>query len=309
VMLVNAQHIKRVPGRKTDIKDAEWIAQLLQHGLLRPSFVPPEPIRELRDLTRQRTQLIRQRATVVNRIQKVLEDAKIKLASVATDVLGASGRAMIRALIAGWTDPEELAGLARGSWRGKHDQLRQARHGRVGEHHRFLLETLMDQVDHLEGLILRYSGRIRRLMAPFAAAEARLKTIPGVGQQAAEVILAEIGPDLDRFPSAAHLCSWAGMCPGNHQGGGKRMRSRMRKGDRWLRAVLVQVAWAAVRQKGTLFGAQYRRWVKRMGQKKALVAVAHKILAVIYELLTEEVDYVERLASPPAASPPAAHAA
>jgi transposase len=309
VMLVNAQHIKRVPGRKTDIKDAEWIAQLLQHGLLRPGFVPPEPIRELRDLTRQRTQLIRQRATVVNRIQKVLEDAKIKLASVATDVLGASGRAMIRALIAGRTDPEELAGLARGSWRGKHDQLRQARHGRVGEHHRFLLETLMDQVDHLEGLILRYSGRIRRLMAPFAAAEARLKTIPGVGQQAAEVILAEIGPDLDRFPSAAHLCSWAGMCPGNHQGGGKRLRSRMRKGDRWLRAVLVQVAWAAVRQKGTLFGAQYRRWVKRMGQKKALVAVAHKILAVIYELLTEEVDYVERLASPPAASPPAAHAA
>jgi transposase len=308
VMLVNAQHIKKVPGRKTDIKDAEWIAQLLQHGLLTPSFVPPEPIRELRDLTRQRTQLIRQRATVVNRIQKVLEDANIKLASVVTDVLGASGRAMLRALIAGRSDPEELAELARGSLRGKRDQLRPALHGRVSAHHRFLLEMLMEQVDHLEGLIVRFSGRIREAMAPFAAAEARLQTIPGVGQQAAEVILAEIGPDMDRFPGAAQLCSWAGMCPGNHQSGGKRRRGRTTKGNRWLRTLLVQVAWAAVRQKGTRFGAQYRRWVKRMGQKKALVAVGHKILAVIYEVLKDGVDYVERPAPAPEASPSAAAA-
>jgi transposase len=296
LMLVNAQHIKKVPGRKTDLSDAGWIAQLLQHGLLQPSFVPPEPIRELRDLTRQRTQLIRQRTTVVNRLQKVLEEANIKLSSVATDVLGASGRARIRALIAGRSDAEELADLARGSLRGKRDQLRPALHGRVSAHHRFLLEMLMAQVDHLEVLILRCSGRIRERMAPFAAAEARLRTIPGVGPQAAEVILAEIGPDMARFPSAAHLCSWAGMCPGNHQSGGKRHRCRTTKGSRWLRGVLVQVAWSAVRQKGTHFGAQYRRWVKRMGQKKALVAVGHKLLVVIYEVLKEGVDDVERLA-------------
>jgi transposase len=299
MILVNAQHIKRVPGRKTEVSDAEWIAQLLQHGLLSPSFVPPPPIRALRDLTRQRTRLIRQRATVVNRIQKVLEDANIKLARVATDVLGKSGRAMIAALIAGRSDPEGLADLARGSLRGKHDQLLQALLGRVTEHHRFLLRMLRDQVGHLEGQVEQFDARIAERMRPFAEAEARLRTIPGVGRQAAEVILAEIGPGMERFPSAGHLCSWAGMCPGNHQSGGKRRSGRTTKGSQWLGAVLVQVAWAAVHTKGTLFGAQYRRWVKRMGKKKALIAVGHKILTVIYELLRGGEDYVERLAAAP----------
>jgi transposase len=294
ILLVNAQHIKQVPGRKTDVKDAEWIAQLLQHGLLQGSFVPPLPIRELRDLTRQRTQLIRERAAVSNRIQKVLEDANIKLASVVTDVLGKSGRAMIAALIAGRSDPEDLAELARGSLRGKRDQLREALHGRVTEHHRFLLRTLMDQVAHLEGLIGQYHTRIEEVMAPFAEAERRLMTIPGVSRQAAEILLAEIGADMDRFPSADHLCSWAGMCPGNAISAGKRLRGGTTQGSRWLRSALVQVAWAAIRTQGTIFAAQYRRWVKRMGPKKALIAVGHKLLVIIYKLLKDRVDYVER---------------
>jgi transposase len=299
--LVNAQHIKKVPGRKTDVKDAEWIAQLHQCGLLRGSFVPPEPIRELRDLTRQRTQLIRARATVVNRVHKVLEDANIKLASVATDVLGASGRAMIAALIRGEDDPEVLAELARGSLRGKKEALRRAMLGRVTDHHRFLLQTLMEQERHLEGQIERYDGRIAEAMRPFAEAEAQLKTIPGVGTQAAEVIIAEIGADMSRFPTAAHLCSWAGMSPGNEVSAGKRHSGRTTKGSAWLRSLLVQVAWAAVRTKGTIFKAQYHRWARRMGAKKALVAVGHKILVIIYELLREKTDYVERWTSHQAA--------
>jgi transposase len=299
--LVNAQHIKKVPGRKTDVKDAEWIAQLLQCGLLRGSFVPPEPIRELRDLTRQRTQLVRERATVVNRVHKVLEDANIKLAAVATDVLGASGRAMIQALIRGEDDPGALAELARGRLRGKRPELRRALLGRVTDHHRFLLRTLMDQEQHLEGQIERYDGRIAEVMRPFAREEARLRTIPGVGATAAEVIVAEVGTDMSQFPSAAHLCSWAGMSPGNEVSAGKRLRGRTTKGSVWLRAVLVQVAWAAIRTKGTIFKAQYHRWVRRMGAKKALVAVGHKILVIIYELLKEQTDYVERWAPAQAA--------
>lgn len=280
LLLVNAQHLKRVPGRKTDVKDAEWIAPRLQCGLLQGSFVPPRPIRERRDLTRQRSQLVAERAAVVNRIQKVLEDANIKLSGVASDVLGVSGRAMIQALIAGRSDPDQLAAPARGPLRRKRDQLPQARHGCVTAHPRFLLGTLMAQIGQLEGLIERYDQRIGEAMAPFAEAERRLRTIPGVGPRGAEVIVAEIGPDLGRSPSAGHLCSWAGVCPGNEISAGERRSGRTTQGSRWLRAVLVPVAWAAIRTRGTIFQAEYRRRVKRMGPKKALVAVARKILIV-----------------------------
>jgi transposase len=301
VMLVNAQHIKRVPGRKTDVKDAEWIAQLLQHGLLSPSFIPPPPVRELRDLTRQRTQPVRERAGVVNRVQKVLEDADIKSASVASDPLGVSGRAMIAAMIAGRDDPDELAELARKRLRGKLPELRQALHGRVTDHHRFLLRALMDQITHLEGMIEQFDLRIAERMAPFARAAARLRTIPGVGASSAEVIVAEIGTDMSRFPTPGRLASWAGLCPGNNESAGKRRGGKTTKGSQWLRTALVQVAWAASRAKGTVFQATYGRWVKRMGKKKALVAVAHKILVLIHKLLRAQVDYRERLAPPQAA--------
>jgi transposase len=295
ILLVNAQHIKQVPGRKTDVKDCQWIAQLLQHGLLRASFVPPQPIRELRDLTRQRSQLVGERASVSNRIQKVLEDANIKLASVASDALGVSGRAMIAALIGGETEPDRLADLARRRLRGKIPQLRQALKGRVTEHHRFMLRTLMDHVGHLEDLIGRLDLRIEEAMSPFAEAVERLVTIPGVNRRAAEVIVAEIGTDMTKFPSAGHLSSWAGMCSGNHQSAGKRQSGRTTPGDRWLRQVLVQVAWAASHTRKTFLSATYHRWAKRMGRKRALVALGHKILVLIYELLTDRTTYQERL--------------
>jgi transposase len=295
LLLVNAQHIKKVPGRKTDVKDAEWIAQLLQYGLLSASFVPPPPIRELRDLTRQRTQLTRDRATVVNRLQKVLEDANIKLASVASDPLGVSGRAMIRAMIAGEESPDALAELARARLRSKIPQLKGAMHGRVTDHHRFLLRTLLNQIDSLEAMIAQYDDQIGLVMVPFAEAARRLRTTPGIGQASAEIIVAEIGTDMSRFPSAAHLCSWAGLCPGNDLSAGKRRSGKTTKGSQWLRTALVQVAWAAVHTKATIFGATYGRLAKRLGKKKALVAIAHKILGIIHKLLKDQKDYVERL--------------
>jgi len=298
VILVNAQRLKNVPGRKTDIKDAEWIAQLLQYGLLSPSFIPPPEIRQLRDLTRQRTQLIRDRATVANRIQKVLEDANIKLGDVASDVLGASGRAMIRAIIAGEDDPDHLADLAKRRLRGKIPALKQALHGRVTEHHRFLLRGLWDQIVFLEDLIARFDARIDQAMAPFAAAEERLRGIPGVGQQAAEVIVAELGTDMTQFPTAGHLASWAGLCPGNDESAGKRWSGKTTKGSQWLRTTLVQAAWAASHTKETIFSACYHLWAKRLGKKRALVAVAHKMLVVVYCLLKNHTDYRERWAPP-----------
>ena len=294
LLLVNAQHLKKVEGRKTDIKDAEWIAQLLQHGLLRASFVPPEPIRDLRDLTRQRTQLIRDRAAVANRIQKVLEGANIKLASVASDVLGASGRAMIEALIRGQDDPSQLAELARRRLREKIPQLRLALHGRLRDHHRFLLRGLMDQLRWLEDQAARYAARIEAVMAPFARAAGRLMTIPGISTQAAQGIIAEIGADMARFPTAGHLCSWAGICPGQAQSAQKPGSGKTTKGSQWLRTTLVQVAWAASRTKGTIFEAKFKRWARRMGRKKALVAVAHKVLVIIHGLLKGQTDYEER---------------
>jgi transposase len=296
VILVNAQHIKKVPGRKTDVKDAEWIAQLLQYGLLSASFIPEPPIRELRDLTRQRTQLVRDKAAVANRIHKTLEDANIKLASVASDVLGASGRAMIRAIIDGQEEPAELAELARRRLRGKIPELKQALQGRITEHHRFLLRALLEQIESLEGLIARFDGQIEAAMVPFVTAAGRLQAIPGVGAKAAEVIVAEVGADLAPFPTAGHLSSWAGLCPGNDQSAGKRRSGKTTKGSQWLRTTLVQAAWAASHTKGTIFSACYRRWAKRMGKKKALVAVAHKILVVIWHLLKERTDYREKCA-------------
>jgi transposase len=294
IILVNAHRLKQVPGRKTDVKDAEWIAQLLQHGLLAASFIPPPEIRELRDLTRQRTQLIRDRATVANRIQKVLEDANIKLASVASDVLGVSGRAMIRAMIDGRDDPKELAELAQRRLRGKIPALRRALHGRVTDHHRFLLRGLLDQIEFLETLIGRFDERIEEAMAPLGEAAQRLQAIPGVGQQATEVIVAEVGTDMTKFPTAGHLSSWAGICSGNNESAGKRRTGKTTKGSQWLRTTLVQVAWAASRTKETIFSASYRRWAKRLGKKKALVAVAHKILVVIWCLLKRRSEYQER---------------
>jgi transposase len=301
LILVNAHHMKQVPGRKTDVKDAEWIAQLLQHGLLSASFVPPPPIRELRDLTRQRAQLVADKASVANRVHKTLEGANIKLSSVATDVLGVSGRAMIARMIEGVDDPERLAGEARGSLKKKADRLREALEGRVTEHHRFLLRALMDQLRQLEAPIERYSARIEEAMRPLAEAEARLMTIPGVGRQAAEVIVAEIGSDMTRFATPGHLASWAGLCPGHNESGGKRRKARATKGSQRLRTTLVQVAWAASHTKKTIFGATYRKWARRLGKKKALIAVARKILQLAHVLLRKETDYLEKLPPPSAA--------
>jgi transposase len=291
-LLVNAQHIKQVPGRKTDVKDSEWIAQLLQYGLLRGSFVPAAPQRELRELTRQRMQLMHQKATVSNRIQKVLEDANIKLASVATDVLGVSGRDMLRAIIAGQDNPEVLAELARRKLRSKIPQLQTALHGRVTEHHRFLLKLLLDEVTFLEGLLARLNQRISAVLPqPMAEAAPLLVTVPGIAERAAENVLAEIGTNMEQFPTAGHLSSWVGLCPGNRESAGKRKSGRTTKGNQWLRATLVQVAWAASHSKGTYLAAQYRRLAGRRGKKKALVAVAHSILIIIYYILKRHVPY------------------
>jgi len=293
VLLVNAHHIKQVPGRKTDVKDCEWIAQLLQHGLLKPSFVPPRPIRDLRDLTRQRAQLIHERVAVANRIQKVLEDANVKLASVATDVLGASGRAMLLAMIAGETDPERLADLAKKRLRAKLPELRRALTGRVTDHHRFLLRVHLDHLQHLEGLVARLGERIEAALAPHAEAVRRLATIPGMSARTAEVLLAEVGPDVGPFPTAGHLASWAGMCPGNDESAGKRRTGRTTRGSRWLRTALVQAAWAASHTKGTYLAAQYRRLSVRRGAKRAAMAVGHTLLVIAYHVLRDGAPYAE----------------
>jgi transposase len=286
MLLVNARPIKQVPGRKTDVKDSEWIAELLQHGLLRGSFVPPAPQRQLRELTRQRAQLMHQKATVANRIQKVLEDANIKLASVATDVLGMSGRDMLEAIVAGKLDAAKLAELARGKLRAKIPALQGALHGRVTEHHRFLLRLLRDQVTQLAAWIGRVSERIAAtLPAPMAQAIPRLVAVPGIGARAAENILAEIGTQMEQFPTAGHLSSWVGMSPGNNESAGKRKSGHTTKGNQWLRATLVQVAWAASHTKDTYLAAQYRRLAGRRGKKRALVAVGHSILVILYYLL------------------------
>jgi transposase len=293
VMLVNAQHIKQVPGRKTDVKDCAWIAQLLQHGLLRASFVPPLLLRELRDLTRQRAQLVAEKATAANRIQKVLEDANIKLASVATDILGVSGWDMLEGLIEGEHDVVKLADKARRRLRNKIPELQTALQGRVTAHHRFQLRILLDHVTHLEGLIARLGLRIEEVLAPFAEAVERLTTIPGVDQRTAQTVIAEIGTDMNQFATAGHLASWAGMCPGNNESAGKRKSGRTTKGSRWLRQVLTQAAWAASHTKDTYLAAQFRRLAARRGKKRALVALGHTLLVIVYHLLKQGVTYRE----------------
>ena len=293
VLLVNAAHIKNVPGRKTDVLDCEWIAELLEHGLLRGSFVPPRPIRELRDLTRARTALIQDRTREVNRVHKVLEDAGIKLAGVATDILGVSGRAMIEALIAGVTDPAVLAELARGRLRKKRAALQAALTGRFRAHHAFLLTQALRHLDCLDQAIAAYTARIGELIQPFAASVARWDSIPGVDRRVAEVAVAEVGPDLAPFPSARHLASWAGLCPGNHESAGKRKRGTTRKGNRYLRAALVQAAHAAARTKDCALAARFHRLARTRGVKRAAVAVGHEILRLGYYLHAHDTTYRE----------------
>jgi transposase len=292
-LLVNAWHIKAVPGRKTDVKDCEWIAELLRHGLLRGSFVPERPQRELRELTRYRTALVRERAAEVSRLQKTLEGANIKLASVATDIMGKSGRQMLKALIAGSTDASEMAQLARGKLRAKIPQLEQALRGCFGAHQRFLIAQQLAHIDFLEETIEQLSAEIAERMRPLEEAIERLETIPGVGRRTAEAILAEIGPEMSRFPTYRHLASWAGMCPGNDQSGGKRRSGKTTKGNPWLRAALVEAAHAAGRTKETYLSAQYRRLAPRRGKKKAAVAVGHTILVIAYCLLERSCSYEE----------------
>jgi transposase len=303
LLLVNAQHIKQVPGRKTDVKDCAWIAQLLQFGLLKGSLVPPQPQQELRDLTRQRSQLVSEQARVAQRIQKVLEDANIKLASVATDVMGASGRDMLRALIAGTTDPKTLAEMARGKLRAKIPNLKQALLGRVTPHHRFMLQMHLDHYEQLEALIAKFGERIEEQLAPFAQELELLKTIPGIQDRIAQVLAAEIGLDMKPFATAASLASWAGVCPGNNESAGKRRSGRTRKGNQWLRSALIQAAWAASRTKDTYLSAHFRRISARRGAKRAAVAVSHTILVIIYHVLNRRTayqdlgaDYLDRLA-------------
>ena len=297
VVLANAAHVKAVPGRKTDVRDSEWLLDLMQHGLIRGSFIPPAPIRELRELTRYRTSLIEEHTREVNRIHKLLEDMNIKLAAVATDILGVSGRAMLEAIAAGETDPQVLAGLAKRRLRRKAAELAQALAGRVKPHHRLLLRELLDHLDYLKRAIERLSAEIEQRLQPFWAAVELLCSITGVQQRTAEVIIAELGTDLSAWPSAKHLCSWAALCPGNDESAGKRRSGRTRKGNRWLRAALLQAAWAAIRTKGSYFGAQFRRIAKRRGEKRAAVAVAHSLLTVIYHVLTRGVFYEEAGAS------------
>jgi transposase len=293
LLLVNARHVKAVPGRKTDVRDCEWLAELLRHGLLSGSFVPDRPQRELRELTRYRTSLIRERTAAANRLQKTLEGANITLASVATDILGKSGREILAALVAGQTDGAELAQLAQGRMREKIPQLERALTGCIGPHQRFLVAEQLAHVDFLNGAIARVSAEIAERMHPDEDAITRLDTIPGVGRSVAEALVAEIGSDLTRFPNAKHLASWAGLCPGNNESAGKRYSGKTRKGSPWLRACLVQAAHAAARTKGTYLAAQYRRLAARRGRAKAAVAVAHSILIIVYHVLTEGTVYCD----------------
>ena len=297
--LVNAQHVKILPGRKSDVLDAEWLAELLEHGLLRGSFVPPAAIRELRDLTRYRKRLIQNHTAECQRIQKTLEDAGIKLDSVASDVLGVSGRAMLAALVAGERDPVVLAELAKGRLRKKIPELRQALRGRFRDHHGLLIGLCLEHTAHLEAATATLDGSIDALFAanesdagvPFERARDRLDTICGVGKRAAETIIAEIGVDMTRFPTAGHLASWAGMAPGNNITGGRRGSGKTTKGDVWLRDMLTQCAWAAARTRDTYLSAQFWRLSRRIGKKKAAVAVGHSILVICWHLLTEDADY------------------
>lgn len=299
LLLVNAQHSKALPGRKTDTKDSEWLADLLRHGLVRGSFIPPTAIRALRELTRYRTSLVQERSREANRLQKLLESANIKLASVATNVLGVSGRLMLQAMLAGEDDPEALAAFARASWRKKLPALRQALEGRVQPHHRVLLGQLLGHVDYLTSAISELEQEIERHLVPFAEAVTLLQTIPGIGATAAAALIAAPTPegrpcvDMTRFPTAKHLASWAGICPGNRESAGKRLSGKTRTGNRWLRGILGEVAWASARTKGAAFRARMQRLARRRGANRATVAVAHSLLVTIYHVLSTKRPYQE----------------
>lgn len=298
VVLVNARHVKAVPGRKTDVRDCEWLADLLRHGLLRASFIPPLPVRELRELTRHRHTLVGDQTAVSNRIIKLAESANIKLAQVASSALGVSGRAMLRALARGEQDTTKMADLARGALREKQGQLRRALRGKLTRSQRFVLTELLNQLEQLEAAVARVSQEIREQIEensdPFVKEAARLlQTIPGVGEHVAEVIVSEIGTDMTRFPSDKHLSSWAGMCPGNNESAGKRKSGKTTKGSNYLRAALTQAGWAASHTKATYLAAQYKKLARRLGKKKALVAVGHSILVIAYHILENRASYNE----------------
>lgn len=292
-IVVNAKHIKNVPGRKTDVKDAEWIATLLRHGLLQGSYIPNREQRELRELVRYRRSLIDERAREIQRIQKVLEGANIKLASVASDVLGKSGRAMLEAIIQGETDPHILSELAQRRLKNKKELLKKALKGLIGHHQRLMLKTQLQHIDHLDQLIKELDEEIKQRMLPFEQDLERLDTIPGVGRRGAEQILAEIGTDMNQFPTSAHLCSWAGIAPGNNESAGKRKSGKTKKGNKKLRSALVEAARSAARTKNTYLSSLYRRIAARRGANRAAVAVAHRILVIIYHLLKRKQTYNE----------------
>jgi transposase len=294
VLLVNAQHMKAVPGHKTDVKDSEWIADLLRHGLLKASFIPPQPIRELRELTRYRKTVVQERAQEINRLQKVLETANLKLASVATDVLGKSGREMLDALIAGQRDAHVLAELARGRLRAKIPELQQALEGRLQPHQSFLLQQILAHIDFLDHCIEQLEQEIERRLGPFQEEVSVLESLPVTLQVGAAVVIAEIGTDMSRFPSAKHLASWAGVCPGNKVSGGKRLSGKTTKGNRYLRSVLCQLAWVIARSsEPSYLREQYHRIARRRGKKRAILAVAHSLLVIIYHLLRDKQAYTD----------------
>ncbi len=293
LILANPHRVKNVPGRKSDVRDAEWLAQLARHGLVAASFVPPQPVRELRDLARYRKKLVGELSAEKNRAQKVLEDANIKLGSVASDVFGQSGRAMLRALIAGETAGGELARLARGKLRAKHEALAQALEGRPNEAHRFLLREIVKHVEFLEGTIAAVEDELARRLAEQQAVIERLCTIPGVSTTVATAVVAELGTDMRVFPSAAHLASWAGVCPGSHESAGKQKSTRVLKGRTWLKTLLCEAAWAAVRTKRSYLAAKYFKLRARRGPQRALMAIAHKILIAAYWILRTGQTYRE----------------
>jgi transposase len=293
VVLANAHHIKAVPGRKTDVKDCEWLADLLAHGLIRASFIPPADIRALRELTRYRKSVIRDRVRVLNRVHKLLEGANIKLGTVVTHLDGVSGRAMLTALAAGETDPSRLAALARGSWRSKTAPLGAALEGRFTANHRFLLGQLLKQLEQGAALIAECDRRILQLTRPMESHIERLQTIVGIGRRTAEVIVSEIGIDMTRFASSAHLASWARVCPGTHESAGKRRPSTAGLGNNWLRTALVESAWAASRARRSYLSTQYRRIARRRGSKRAALAIAHRLLVIAYHVLREGVAFAD----------------
>lgn len=293
ILLVNAKHIKNVPGRKTDVKDAEWIASLLQHGLLQGSFVPDREQRELRELVRYRKSLIEEKSRELNRIQKVLEGANIKLSSVVSDINGASSRSILEAIINGEENPETLAELSQGKLKNKMDELKRALKGLINHHQRMLLEIQLRHIDYLDEEIAKLDEEIKNRMLPFEKDLALLDTIPGVGRRTAEQIIAEIGTNMEQFPSAAHLCSWAGLCPGHNESAGKQRSARTRKGNQKLRSSLIEAARAASRAKDTYLSSQYHRIAARRGANRAAVAVAHSILIIVYHILKRKQPYIE----------------